>query len=63
MSVTPADEVRLLRVSEANLRNSHLSVRNDLDFFPSDCLGPSRKPTDLNGHSIELSLIGLGATI
>jgi DNA (cytosine-5)-methyltransferase 1 len=63
MSVPSTDGLRLLRVSEANLRNSHLSVRNDLDFFPSDCLGPSRKPTNVNGHSIELSLAGLGTTI
>jgi hypothetical protein len=54
---------RLLRVTAGNLRNNHLSVRGHLDFFPPESLGPSRKPTNGNGHTIELQLAGLNETV
>lgn len=63
MSGNLAKRKRLLRVTAGNLRNNHLSVREHLDFFPADTLGPSKKPTDLNGHSISLQLAGLNTAV
>jgi DNA (cytosine-5)-methyltransferase 1 len=63
MSGTVANRKRLLRVTAGNLRNNHISVRDHLDFFPADALGPSKKPTDINGHAIGLQLTGFDTTV
>ncbi len=54
---------RLLRVTPGNIRNSHLYVRDHYDFFPSDCVGPSRKPRSGVCHNIELELDGLDEVV
>jgi hypothetical protein len=54
---------RLLRVTPGNIRNSHLYVRGHYDFFPADCVGPSRKSTNGICHDIELVLDGLSEVI
>jgi hypothetical protein len=35
---------RILQVKPANLRHNHLYIREHLDFFPADCIGPARPP-------------------
>ncbi|MCC7292625.1 MAG: DNA (cytosine-5-)-methyltransferase [Phycisphaerales bacterium] len=47
MSGSAADKKRLIRVTEGNLRNNHLYVKDHLDFFPGDVIGGSR----CNGHA------------
>lgn len=37
------DAMRLLTVTPGNVRQNHLYVRGLYDFFPRDCIGPSRK--------------------
>lgn len=56
---------RLLMVTPGNIRNNHLYTRGLDDFFPSDCVGPSRKrlKTSENGHEIELVLDGMDEVI
>ena len=56
------DRKRLFRVTGGNLRQSHLYVNGHYDFFPADCVGPSRKPkTGVKG--IEIFLVGLNETV
>lgn|GEM_PF-556791 len=53
---------RRIRVTAANLRNSHLYVTGLRDFFPPDVIGgPNRKSA--NGHGFDLILDGLGETV
>jgi DNA (cytosine-5)-methyltransferase 1 len=54
---------RLLRVTPGNIRNSHLYVRDHYDFFPADCVGPSRKSSNGICHDIELVLDGLSEVV
>jgi hypothetical protein len=54
---------RLLRITPGNIRNSHIYVREHLDFFPADCIGPARRTANGNGHSIELELDGLDEVV
>ena len=62
MSGTVADKKRLLRVTAGNLRNNHLYVNGHYDFFPEDCIGPPKKPTNRNAGTIEIVLEGLNRT-
>ncbi len=58
MSEATANHKRLLRVTAANLRWSHLYVTGHYDFFPPDVVGGSKR----NGHAhtgIEITLDGL----
>jgi DNA (cytosine-5)-methyltransferase 1 len=54
---------RLLVVTPGNVRQNHLYVRKLYDFFPADCVGPSRKRTNGNGSHIEIWLDGLNESI
>jgi len=63
MSGTVADRKRLFRVTPGNLRHSHLYVTGHYDFFPSDCIGASRKSRNGNGTGIEIVLHGLNETV
>jgi hypothetical protein len=54
---------RLLRITPGNIRNYHIYVREHLDFFPADCIGPPRRTANGNGHSIELELDGLDEVV
>jgi DNA (cytosine-5)-methyltransferase 1 len=51
----------LLRVTPANIRYNHLYVTHHHDFFPSDCIGGSRRIA--RGNTIKIYLDGLGETI
>ncbi|MBN1911440.1 MAG: DNA (cytosine-5-)-methyltransferase [Pirellulales bacterium] len=55
------DSKRLLRVTAGNLRHSHLYVNGHYDFFPSDCIGGSRRSTE--GPTFSIQLDGLNRTI
>jgi hypothetical protein len=54
---------RLLLVTPGNIRNSHLYVRKHYDFFPPDCVGPSRKRAKGTNGDIEILLDGLNEAI
>ena len=40
---------RLVVVTPGNLRQSHFYIHEHLDFFPKDCIGPSRKTATRRG--------------
>jgi len=52
----------LLRVTEGNLRNSHLYVHGHYDFFPGDCIGGPKRQNG-NGAAIRIFLEGLNRAI
>lgn len=62
MSGTVADRKRLLRVTRGNLRNNHLYVNGHYDFFPTDCIGASKRKNG-NGTTIRIFLTGLNHTV
>ena len=47
-----------LQVTAGNLRQNHLYVRDHLDFFPPDIVGPPRRNGNRD-HEIVLHLDGL----
>lgn len=53
------DATRLLTVTPGNVRQNHLYVRGLYDFFPPDCIGPSRKSKNGDRHEIEIHLDGM----
>jgi hypothetical protein len=57
------EATRLLVVTPGNIRQSHLYVRGLYDFFPRDCIGPSRKSKTRNAHEIEIHLDGLDKVV
>ncbi|MCI0334164.1 MAG: DNA (cytosine-5-)-methyltransferase [Planctomycetes bacterium] len=63
MNDTNGHNRRLLRITPGNIRNNHIYVRDHYDFFPSDCVGPSRKRRDGTIQSVELVLDGLNETV
>jgi DNA (cytosine-5)-methyltransferase 1 len=58
---TNGQKKRLLRVTAANLRHSHLYVNGHYDFFPPDCIGGAKRSTD--SPTIGIHLDGLDRTI
>jgi hypothetical protein len=50
-------------VNAANLRNNHIYLNGHLDFFPKECVGPSRRSTARNGTTFEILLDGLKTTV
>ena len=54
---------RLIRITPGNLRQNHIYIREHLDFFPLDCIGPSRKKNGSVEKGIEIVLDGLGQVI
>jgi hypothetical protein len=51
---------RILQVKPANIRQKHLYIREHLDFFPADCIGPPKRSK--NGspdNQIEIARDGL----
>src|SRR5258708_7350048 len=54
---------RLLVVTAGNLRQSHIYVRGHLDFFPPECIGPSRKTQNGGRKLIEITLDGLAQVV
>jgi len=55
-------EKRLVRVTAANLKHSHLYVTGLGDFFPPEAFGGARRKNGAGG-GIELILDGLGETV
>jgi len=49
---------RLIRITEANLRNGHLYLTGHLGFFPADCFGGASKQDSL-GKPLTLEVEGL----
>jgi DNA (cytosine-5)-methyltransferase 1 len=56
------DRKRLIPVTAGNLRQSYLYVNGNHDFFPSDCIGGSKRSAN-NCRAIDLFLDGLNKTI
>lgn len=54
---------RVLEVTPGNIRNSHLYVTGHHDFFPEDCIGPSRSSKGGAPREIEILLDGLDERI
>jgi hypothetical protein len=55
-------EKRLVRITAANLKHSHLYVTGMRDFFPPEAIGGPRRK-NANGHGIELILDGLDESV
>jgi DNA (cytosine-5)-methyltransferase 1 len=53
---------RLIRVTAANLKHSHLYVTGLRDLFPPDAIGGPRRKAS-NGHGFDLILDGLNKTV
>lgn len=63
MDGSVANGKRLIRVTAGNLRQNHIYISDHYDFFPSDCIGPSRKRRESGASSIEIVLDGLDRTV
>lgn len=50
--------VRLVRLTEANIRNGHLYLTGHLGFFPAECFGPSTRRKGL-GRLLTIQVEGL----
>jgi len=57
-----ADQKRSILVTAGNLRNNHLYVNGNHDFFPRDCVGGARR-TAKAAAGIEIALDGLNETV
>ncbi|MGH7134568.1 MAG: DNA cytosine methyltransferase, partial [Pirellulales bacterium] len=53
---------RVLEVTAGNLRQNHIYIRGNYDFFPRDCIGPARRSQRGCG-TIEIQLAGLNQTV
>lgn len=51
-----------MRITDGNIRNSHISVAGLRDFFPPGCVGGSRRSAGV-GKAIRIQLEGLNQTI
>jgi len=55
---------RLFRITAGNLRNNHIYINGQYDFFPKNCLGPSKRGKQGAAHAeIEIYLDGLDKTV
>jgi hypothetical protein len=54
---------RLLKITAGNLKNSFIPIRNHLDFFPPDCVGPAKRAAKTAGKAIEIVLDGLDEVV
>lgn len=63
MSGRAADRRRFLQVTAGNLRQSHLYVHGQYDFFPADCIGPPRRSRSDKTKPISIMLDGLNRTV
>lgn len=53
------EKKRILDITAGNIRQSHLYIAKHLDFFPADCIGPSRKRSNGEPSGFEILLNGL----
>lgn len=64
MSGSVAERKRLIPITAGNLRQSHLYIGKHADFFPEDCVGPSRKRKNSGAATyIEIILDGLNESV
>jgi len=63
LSGTVADRKRLIRITAGNLRNNTINIGRQYGFFPSDCLGASRKSANWQTKPIQILLEGLNTTV
>jgi hypothetical protein len=62
LTATVSATTRLFRVTAGNLRQNHLYITGQRDFFPHDCIGAAKRSN--NGHgAVEVVLDGLGETV
>ena len=57
-----ADQKRSILVTAGNLRNNHLYVNGNHDFFPRDCVGGAKRSAKA-AAGIEIALDGLDETV
>lgn len=57
-----SDRKRLLRVSQGNLNNNHITITGHLDFFPSDAFGDSNRE-GVGAKPVKIFLTGLGVSV
>lgn len=62
MSAKVGQRKRLIKVTDANLRNGHLYLTGHLGFFPADCFGSPSKAGPL-GRMLTLDVEGLKAPV
>jgi DNA (cytosine-5)-methyltransferase 1 len=62
MNAKVGQKKRLIRITEANLRNGHLYLTGHLGFFPADCFGGPSKQDSL-GRALTLEVEGLKESI
>src|SRR5437870_4873543 len=62
MATTPSDSQRIVMVTAANIRQSHIYLNGHVDFFPKDAIGSSSKKSG-QGQPIELDVKGLGGPV
>lgn len=63
MSGGVADRKRLFKVTAGNLHNHHLYVNGHYDFFPPDCIGPSKRTVHGQARPITIILDGLAEAV
>ena len=63
MSGSVAQRKRLFRVTAGNLRQNHIYINGHYDFFPPDCVGPSRRSDAEGSRGVEIFLDGLNETV
>lgn len=63
MSGAMGDKKRLIRVTDGNVRNHHLYIRDHLDFFPETVFGPSSIAEGSNTEGVRIKLDGLNETV
>ena len=57
------DNVRLLKVTAGNIRNSHIYITGHHDFFPPDCIGGSSREKGRPGNPIRVEPEGMNTAI
>jgi DNA (cytosine-5)-methyltransferase 1 len=58
MAHRPTDNLRVITVTAANLRQSHLYLNGTVGFFPKDSIGPASARTGV-GREVQLDVAGL----
>lgn len=58
MADRPTDNIRVINVTAANLRQSHLYLNGTVGFFPRDSVGPASSRAGV-GREVQLDVIGL----
>jgi len=62
MTHRPTDKTRVIIVTAANLRQSHLYLNGAVEFFPKDAIGPASARSGV-GREVQLDVVGLDAPV